>query len=192
MSPRLELIFRRPNARKFIMPPTSAGIDRVESAKLLGVVIDGGFTFKRHIDFILQTCNQRLYLMKNLRSQGLQRDCINIVFNAIILGRITYAIQAWAGYLSQLEIDRVNKFLCKAHRWGAVSVKHDFLNLLSKQDVKLFKACKLQGHCLNHLFSTAPGCGMTLRPRGHSFNLPVLKCEATRKTFINRSLFQFK
>ena len=100
------------------MRPPLTGIDRTEHATLLGIVFDECLAFTHQTDLLLQNCNQRLHLIKNLCIQGLSKECVNIVFNAIFLGRLTYAIQAWAGYLSQYEIDQVEKFLCKAHRWG--------------------------------------------------------------------------
>ena len=92
------------------MPPPLTGIDRTEHAKLLGIVIDECLAFPHQTDLLLQTCNQRLHLIKNLCIQRLSIECVNIVFNAIVLGRLTYAIQARAGYLSQYEIDRVDTF----------------------------------------------------------------------------------
>ena len=135
--------------------------------KLLGIVIDECLVFSHQTDLLLQTFNQRLYHTKNLCIQGLSKECVNIVFNAIVLGRLTYAIQAWAGYLSQYEIDRVDKFLCKAHRWGLTTTIYHYRDLLYEQDVKLFRAHQQRGHCLSHQLTLKPKSIMSLRPRGH-------------------------
>ena len=143
-------VFKRRNARNIVIPPPLTGIDITEHAKLLGIVIDECLAFSHQTDLLLQICNQRLHLIKNFCIQGLSKECFNRVFHAIVLGRLTYAIQAWNSYLSQYEIDRVNKFLCKAHRWGLTTVKYDYGDLLYEQDVKLFRACQQRGHCLSH------------------------------------------
>ena len=44
-----------------------------------------------------QICNQRCYLLKCLK--GLPSAQLNIVFRAIILSRILYALPAWGGFL---------------------------------------------------------------------------------------------
>ena len=111
--------------------------------------------------------------------------------NAIILGRLTYAIQAWAGYLSQYEIDRVDKLLCKAHRWGLTTIKYNYGDLLYEQDVTLFRACQQRGRCRSHQLTLKPKSNMSLRPRGHPFVIPRLTYQITRNSFINRSFVHF-
>ena len=63
-----EIVFRRPNLRSssLLLPPPLAGIERIKQAKLLGVIISENLKFKEHVDQVLRTCNQRLYLLKKL------------------------------------------------------------------------------------------------------------------------------
>ena len=140
----------------------------------------------------MQTWNQRLYLIKNLCIQGLSKEFVNIVFNAIVLGRLTYVIQAWDGYLLEYEIDRVDKLICKAHRWGLATIKYNYGDLLNEQDVKLFRACQQRGHCLSHHLTLKPKFTMSLRPSGHPFVIPRLTYQITRNSFFNRCLYNFK
>ena len=44
--------------------------------------------------------NQRVYLLKLLRDQGLSRPPLNIVFDALVLFRLRYAVPVWSGFLS--------------------------------------------------------------------------------------------
>ena len=53
-----------------------------------------------HIGNVLKMCSQRIYLLKLLRDQGLPRHHLNIVFDALVLSRLRYAIPAWSGFLS--------------------------------------------------------------------------------------------
>ena len=52
--------------------------------KLLGVFIDSKLSFCEHVEHLLSVCNQRLYLISQLRKQGLSDKCIGIVYNAIV------------------------------------------------------------------------------------------------------------
>ena len=61
-----ELVFRSPHDQNVVVPPSLAGTDHVEHPKLLGVVINDCLAFSCQTDILLQTCNQRLYLIKNL------------------------------------------------------------------------------------------------------------------------------
>ena len=76
---KLEIVLRQPRARSHYMPLPLDGVDRVASAKLLGVIFQENFKMDLHVNFdplsdvnfVLSQCNQRLYLLKLLRSQGL-------------------------------------------------------------------------------------------------------------------------
>ena len=51
-------------------------------------------------------CNQRLYLLSQLRKQGLSDKCIGIVYDAIVVSKVLYALSGWGGYLIQVPKDR--------------------------------------------------------------------------------------
>ena len=74
------------------------GIERVFCAKLLGV----GYNMRRHVDYIMHICNQRSYLLTQLKRQDLPQ--LQSVFDAIVLSRVLYAAPAWIGYLSAGEM----------------------------------------------------------------------------------------
>jgi len=46
-------------------------------------------------------CNQRLYLLAQLKRQGLDLSALDSVFNAIIASKILYALPVYCGYLTQ-------------------------------------------------------------------------------------------
>ena len=66
-----ELVFHRPNARNYLVPSELPGIERVLCAKLLGVWQPNDFSMRKHVDYIMHICNQRSYLLTQLRRQGL-------------------------------------------------------------------------------------------------------------------------
>ena len=61
-----EIVFHRPNPRGLVMPPPLTNIDCVKFAKLLGVYIMDNFGAGKQIDYLLQICNQRLYLLNQI------------------------------------------------------------------------------------------------------------------------------
>ena len=84
-----EIVFRRPSVKLDILPDPLADVERVSCAKLLGVFIDYRLKFTEHVDYVIKISNQRLYLLQQLRKQGLCDKCLDVVFCAIILSIIT-------------------------------------------------------------------------------------------------------
>jgi hypothetical protein len=113
----VELVFRRPNFNHDILPPPLAGIERMDSAKLLGVLFSSNLKFTDHVSSIVSICNQRLYLLSQLRRQGLGASSRDAVFTAIIVNRIMYALPVFNGYLSEKDKSQIMSIFVKARRW---------------------------------------------------------------------------
>jgi len=87
------------------------GVAQERVAKLLGVIFTGKLSFEDRVDFVLIVCSQRVYLLKLLRSQDLPIQQLHMVFIALILSRITYALPAWGGQLTRQQQER-STFAC--------------------------------------------------------------------------------
>ena len=92
-----ELVFKRPNLKHEISLCTLPDVVRV-SVKLLGVYLDHTLCFHKHVEQIARNCIQQFYLLQQLRKQGLSDDCLKVLFHAIVLSKILYALSAWGGY----------------------------------------------------------------------------------------------
>jgi len=88
----VELVFRRPNISNDLLPSVMSDVRRVGAAKLLGVHLTQNLSFSQHIDAVVTACNQRLYLLAQLKRQGLDLNALDSVFNAIITNKILYAL----------------------------------------------------------------------------------------------------
>ena len=113
-----ELVFHRPNPRNFIAPDNIPRIDRVTCAKLFGVWLQDDLGARKHFDYILKICNQRLYLLNLLKKQGLPQ--LQTVFHAILIARLLYAAPAWRGFARAADIDCIQCMLVKAKHWQLV------------------------------------------------------------------------
>ena len=140
---------------------------------------------------ILHTCNQRTYLLTQLKRQGLSQTQLQSVFDAIILARILYASPAWRGCLNAVDRNSLQQLFVKARRWQIVSDNYDVSQLFVNCDIALFKSSLNVNHCLRHLYpdNRRHVHSMTLRPRGHNFTLPKCRLQNTRNSFINMILF---
>ena len=95
MAKTKEIVFRRPNARNVLLPSELPGIERVLCAKLLGVWLQADMGMKKPVEYIVHICNQRTYLLTQLKRQGLLPAQLQNVFDTIILARVLYALPAW-------------------------------------------------------------------------------------------------
>ena len=123
MAKTKEIMFHRPNARNVLYPSELPGIGRVLCAKLLGVWLHPNMDMMKHVDYILHICNQRTYLLTQLKRQGLPQTQLQSVTDAIILARVLYASPARRGYLRAANIDSLQHLFIKAKRWQFVTDK---------------------------------------------------------------------
>ena len=119
-----------------------------------------------HVDNIAKICKKRLYLLTQLRKQGLSQSLLKFVFEAIVSSRITYLAPtwrgyvyradppAWRGYTSRADIDFIQKlFYIPSKALGNVNTDYNLENLLGNCDKALFVASQSSKHCLYSRFS---------------------------------------
>ena len=66
-----ENVFKRPLLRQYIPPPPITRIAQVHHVKLLGVFFTPTLTTSANINSVIAVMNQGLYLLNQLRKQGL-------------------------------------------------------------------------------------------------------------------------
>lgn len=185
-----EIVFHRPKPLATINPAPIDGIQRVAIAKLLGVTIDECLSFSIHITNIVSQCNQRSFLLRNLRRGGLNNVALDAVFNALVVSRILYCISVWGGFAKSVDTARINSVFTKSKKYGHTVKSFSFDALLLQADKRLFKQISSSEHCLNHLLPPTRGSILTsLRKRGHPFLLPNCTFDLFKHSYINRMLF---
>ena len=73
-----------------------------------GVYVDRNFWFHDHVKHIARNCNQRFYLLQQTRKQGLNADCLKILFHLIVglLSKILYTLSDRAATpVSKMRVD---------------------------------------------------------------------------------------
>jgi hypothetical protein len=185
-----ELVFRRPNIGHCLLPDPILNIEQVLQARLLGVEISAKFNYLSHVNYLLSVCSQRLFLLKLLRQQGLPQHELNIVYCAIIVSRITYALPAWAGFLTADLTNRIDSMLKKCFKFGYSEQCDNISKLCENADNKLFNLLQNPGHCAHYLLPPPKQTARCLRRRGHNFQLPQCHYALYKNSFICRLLFK--
>jgi len=94
-----ELIFHNPRVRLYSVPPAILTIERVISAKPLGIYVQSNLSCDIHFKHIMTVSRHRLHILKVLKRQGLSLDMLHNVFYAIIVSKIVYGISSWYSFL---------------------------------------------------------------------------------------------
>jgi len=139
--------------------------------------------------------NQPAFLpASSVKKQGLGMSSLNVVFTALVVSRIEYALPSFSGFLSPANIDRLNAALRKARRWGITDIEISMEDLIERSDSRLFSKVQSDSHCLNQLLPPPSPASQIydLRPRGHTHSLPSVKTTNFMKSFIIKSLFSYK
>jgi len=173
-------------------PPLLAGhIPRVTELTALGVVLHETLSMSPHITKISKRASQTLYALRVLRAHGLSGKQLHLVTRAHLESRIGYAISAWAGFASQADIDRVQKIINKATRWGLDGgfPLPSILTIANNQDKRLFaRVLRNPGHVLHSSLPPINPQTHSLRPRSHNRILTVAST-LSHKNFMTRMLF---
>ena len=130
-----------------------------------------------------------MYIMRVCKYYGFPIKQLDTLFNTLIMPIITYGIELWGGayfnkYISQIDI------INRAHRNGYISEKLNIKEISIKRDKKLWdKVIHNKDSALQELLPDK--LNRHLRPRGHEFELPLVRTERFKSSFVNRCLFNF-
>jgi len=71
-----------------------------KQAMLLGVDATDMLSTAAYVNRLLMQVNQPLNLLYLLQSSGLQCSSLHLLFNALVISKLTYALPAYAGQLT--------------------------------------------------------------------------------------------
>ena len=188
-----EMVFHRPNPRRILFPDKLQDIERVSEFKLLGVLLQTDLRFNDYVSALVTVCNQRLYLLTQLKKQGLKLAETDNVFKSIILTKLIYALPMLFGYLTDHQIEQINSVFRKARKWQLTIDEYDIVTIAEKLRYDLFQQSKCITHCINHLYTPTQNTSiMGLRQRGHNFFIPSLKYVHNSKGFLVQCLQKYR
>ncbi len=101
--------FSRKHPSEGIPPLTIGGaeIERITSAKVLGVVVSSNLSWQAHIDYICPNASRRLYFLSMLRRAGASRKDLLTFYKATVRSAVEYACVVWHTGLTGEQADRL-------------------------------------------------------------------------------------
>ena len=126
------------------LPDPIYGIERVSSAKLLGVYIQENFNGDMHFKHIITVSSQRLHVLQTLK----RLELLHCVFHAIILSKMLYAISAWYGFLNKSHVSQINSLFKRTFKYGYVKTVINLEQLLQNYDDNLLTKATYENHAM--------------------------------------------
>ena len=170
-----EIIFHSTKCAEDFLPITIAddGIERVEEAKILGVIIREDLKWNSHVEYMLKKANKRLYLLTLCRRAGLKQSDMLCIYTSLIRSIVEYCAVVWHSNLPKYLSDAVEKVQKRAlHVIYGIDdydecLKLSSLNLLSErreeQCRNLFKSIQMSSHKLHSLLPSHRDMSYNLR-----------------------------
>ena len=146
---------------------------------------------RKHIDYLLASCNQTLFALRTLRAHGLSHTSLQAIFMAVAVGKLRYAAPAWYGFTNAEDRERLEVFLRKSKRAGYCAPSTPpFSSLCGDADATLFAAMRADTHhVLHQLLPPTAQTTYNLRPRAHKFVIPQRTSSLADKNFLTRMLY---
>ena len=88
----------------------------VDHTKLLGVIIDDKLSFSQHVEFLVTKSNSRMFLMRKLKTLGLNATGLKTFYETNIRSVLVYGSPAWYTLLSQQSKDTLEAIQRSATR----------------------------------------------------------------------------
>ena len=94
----------------------SENVEKVDSFKYLGTVLDKDLKFSEHVDFICKKANQRMYLIRKLKSFYVDSAVLELVYRSLVESILAFNIVTWYGNLRMKEKTRLNSIVNSASK----------------------------------------------------------------------------
>ena len=131
----------------------------------------------------------RMYILRVRKYYDMPINQLNLLFNSLIIPLFTYGTELWGGTYTKY-INQIDKFIIRAYRNGYIAQKLNFNEVISDRDRKLWKkSINNKDNALQDLLPSK--LNRPLRQRGHEFELPMIRTERFKRSFINRCLYKF-
>ena len=111
----------------------------VSSIKIFGVNVSGSLSVCGHVDNVITSCAHSIQAMRILRAHGMAASTIHVIFNAVVVAKLTYAASWWWGFTTAEDRQRLAAVIRRGIRSGLCDPDHMSLeDLVTDADDKLF------------------------------------------------------
>ena len=169
------------------LPAPIPNINLKSRLKILGITLENvPDKWDIHFEEIIGRAAGRMYILRVCKYYGMSTNQLNLLFNSLIMSLFIYGVELWGGTYNKY-INQIEKFISGAYRNGYIAEKFNFSEVISDRDRKLWmKIINNKDNALQELLPNK--LNRPLRQRGHEFELPIIRTERYKRSFINRCL----
>ena len=160
-------------------------VERVETYKYLGIVIDNQLNWKEHAKQVSTKANTRLYFLRKLRSFDVSADILNLFYSSVVRSVMSFGLVCWGGNLVKDDVNKMDKLIKRAS--SIVGRKQDdFMRLYDRRVVvKLSDILSDDTHPLRGEFDSRH------IERSGRYRLPAIATQRYKNSFIPRAIAAF-
>ena len=164
----------------------------MKSLNILGVTIQDRLIATEHVKNVCDSAAQSLYALKLIKSRGLDAKSLQIVGQATIISRLTYAAPAWWGFTNANDRQAMQAIINRAKRWGHLDTSLPTIGqICEERETDLFKKMISNPyHVLQTLLPEITSHAHNLRSRSHDRQLTHKLSILVSKSFITRMIFK--
>ena len=151
-------------------------LNLMSNFKYLGTLIDNKLSFSDNSDLIYKKSQQRLYLLRKLRSLDVSRELLQIVYKSLVESVLTFNIVVWYGNLGVKGKAKLARIVGMAGK--IIGAKQDSTSDLYLTAVEL-KTAWILDDAKHPLFSQF----LKLRS-GRRYKVPIARKNVYKKSFI--------
>ena len=150
-------------------------VEVVENFKYLGTIIDSKLNFSDNTDMIYKKCQQRLFLLRKLKSFFVSPCVLQMVYMSLIESILTFNIGCWYGSLSYIDRKKLTRVVSLAGK--IIGKEQASIETLYEKSVvrKATSITALSAHPLLFEFEKLP--------RGKRYRVPMCN-KKYKRTFV--------
>ena len=145
----------------------------MEAFRYLGIEVDRTLSFSVHTEHTYKKAQQRLFLLRKLRSFNVSKDILTVVYRSLIESVLTYNISSWYTFLSVREKSKLSRII--KHASKITGTTQSSLSDLHTQAVS-YKATSIIHDPSHPLHNSFP-----LLPSGRHYRVPLARTNLVKK-----------
>lgn len=157
-------------------------VEQVDIVKYLGTLFDNKLNFTANTDRLVSKGNQRMYLLRKLKSFNVKAEVLELVFTSMVNSVITHNSVTWFGNLNKYNIqklDRITKQASKLVGKNLPTVEDTYNKSLIRKSSSVIKD---DSHPLNEYFNKLPS--------GRRYRAPLARKNSYKNSFVPSAIRQ--
>ena len=120
------------NRRPFCQCEYHGTFETVDEAKILGITFQSDTSFRKHCHRLVSHLRRLLYILKDLKINGIPTDNVNMIFESLILSRVRYGLSVYGA--DDILLRKIDRFLERCHEKNYCTRRITASGLRSEED----------------------------------------------------------